>query len=265
VLNERQPDGNRSTEAVSVDPGLDTPTSGTSEEYTLSFGDILRVLWRRAWLIALPALVFTGVAIGFSLAQEPRYEASIKMLVGQKQESADSESNLSAGDLQGLQILTKTMAEAIDTRRVAEVVIERLNLPLGPGDLVTNLRVEPVSETQFFKVTYEDSDPVRAQQILNTYGEVFPDQVSEISSDASAVTVTLWEQARVEDDPVSPQPRRNALLGLLLGAMLGVVLVFLLESFNDAWRSTEEVERVAGVPALGVIPRFAVRAKKKRG
>ena len=263
VLDERRTNENGSIEAVATEPGPDTSTRGTSEEYTLSFGDILRMLWRQSWLIALVALAFLGLAVGFSLVQAPRYEASIKMLVGQKQEGASSESNLSASDIQGLQIMTKTMAEAIDTRRVAEVVIQRLNLPLKPGDLMNNLSVEPVSETQFFKVTYEDDDPVRAQQILNTYGEVFPRQVSEISSDASAVVVTLYEEARVENDPVSPKPLRNALLGLMLGAMLGIILAVLLESLNDAWRSTEEVERVSTVPTVGVIPQFAIRAKKK--
>jgi capsular polysaccharide biosynthesis protein len=265
VFDERHANGNGSMIAVSTEPGLDVPVRRTSEEYALSFGDILRMLWRRLWLIALFALVFMGVAMGFSLVQTPKYEASIKMLVGQKQESGTSETNLSAGDLQGLQILTKTMAEAIDTRRVAQAVIDRLNLPVGPGTLMNGLRVEPIAETQFFKVTYEDTNPVRAQQVANTYGEVFSSQISEVSSDASAVTVTLWEEARVPDDPVSPQPLRNGLLGLMLGTMLGVTLAFLLESLSQGWRSTEEVEEISGVPTVGVIPRFAMRGEKKRG
>ncbi len=55
---------------------------------------------------------------------------------------------------------------------------------------------------------------------------------------------------------MSPNPLRDGLLALILGAMLGVGLAFLLEQLDDRWRSPEEVERICGVPAFGVIPEF---------
>ena len=251
---------------VSNKPGPNAPTQETSEdEYILSFGDILRMLWRRLWLITLVMLLFLGVAIGFSLAQTPKYEATIKVLVGQAQERSTSETNLSASDIQGLQILTKTVAEAIDTRRVAEAVIEELDLSTPVGELRNDVSVEPISETQFVRVKYDDSNPVRAQQVANAYGEVASEQISEISSNASAVTATVWEPASLpdRDDLVSPKPVRNALLALVLGAMLGVALAFLLESLDDGLRSAEEVERASGVPTIGVIPGSSPRRGKK--
>ena len=242
--------------------GLDAATMAAPDEHTLSLGDILRMLWRQAWLIALLALVFMGMVVGYSILQTPTYESSIKVLVGQAQAAETSDTNLSASDIQGLQILTRTMVEAIETRRVAEVVIRESNLAVAPGKLMDDVNAEQVPETQFVRVTYEDTNPVRAQQVANTYGEVIPREVSEVSAEASAVTATVWEQATVENDPVSPQPLRNAVLGLLLGTTLGVMLAFLLESLNDGWRSAEEVERASGVPTVGVIPTFAPAGKK---
>ena len=253
---------------MSTRPGWDTPTSGTSGDYyTLTFGDILRMLWRRLWLIALFVLWFMGMAIGYSFVETPRYETSIKILVGQAQESDTSESNLSGSDIQGLQILTKTVAEAINTRRVAKSVIEELNLSLAPGDLMDNLSVEPIPDTQFVRIKYEHPNPVRAQQIANAYGDVTSRQISEISSNASAVTATVWERAAVpdKDNLVSPKPIRNGLLALILGAMTGVIVAFLLESLDDSWRSAEEVEQISGVPTVGIIPAFAMhRGKNKK-
>lgn len=243
--------------------GLDAATTAASEEQTLSLGDILRMLWRQAWLILLLALVFMGMAVGYSILQTPTYESSIKILVGQAQAAEASDTNLSASDIQGLQILTRTMVEAIETRRVAEAVIQESNLAVAPGKLMDDVNAEQVPETQFIRVTYEDTNPVRAQQVANTYGEVIPREVSDVSAAASAVTATVWEQATVENDPVSPQPLRNAVLGLLLGATLGVMLAFLLESLNDGWRSAAEVERASGVPTVGVIPTFAPAGKKR--
>jgi capsular exopolysaccharide synthesis family protein len=54
---------------------------------------------------------------------------------------------------------------------------------------------------------------------------------------------------------VSPTPRRNVLLGLLLGLVLGVGSVVLLEHLDDSIKSKEDIERNApGLMVLGVIP-----------
>jgi capsular polysaccharide biosynthesis protein len=79
-----------------------------------------------------------------------------------------------------------------------------------------------------------------------------------VSPSANAITATVWERAAVPDSPVSTNPLRNALLGLLLGGMLGLGLAFLLEYLDDSWRSPEEVEQVSGVPTFGAIRTFEV-------
>jgi capsular exopolysaccharide synthesis family protein len=58
--------------------------------------------------------------------------------------------------------------------------------------------------------------------------------------------------------PVSPTPRRNVLLGLLLGLVLGVGSVVLLEHLDDSIKSKEDIERTtSGLMVLGVIPLVA--------
>ena len=251
---------------VSTGPGPNAPRAQNPEdEYILSFGDILRMLWRRLWLIALSMVLFLGAALGYSSVQRPTYEASIKLWVGQAQERGTSETNLSASDVQGLQILTISVAEALDTRRVAEAVIEESGASTAPGELMNDLSVEPIPETQFVRVKYEDPDPLRAQRIANAYGEVSSDQVSEISSDASAVTATMFDPATLpdEDNIVSPKPARDAFLALVLGTMVGISLAFVLESLDDRLRSAEHVARVSGVPTIGTIPGSTARGRKK--
>jgi capsular polysaccharide biosynthesis protein len=117
----------------------------------------------------------------------------------------------------------------------------------------------------FIEVSYRDTDPQRAQQIVNTVGEVFSDQVSNVSPSASAITATVWEPAVLPETPVSPNVLRNVVLALVLGLLLGVGLAFLLERFDDSWDSPEEVERVSGVPTFGAIPRFEVFTTKEKG
>lgn len=246
---------------MNTGPASNMSAETSQDEYILSLGDLFRVVWKRLWVIVLIAVLLTGAAVGYSLGQTPIYEASIKILVGQEQQS-DAPSQLGS-DVQGLQQLTLTVAEAVGTRPVAEGVIEELNLKLTPEEFLENLSVEQVSNTQFIQVSYRDTNPERAQQVANTIGEVFSEQVSEVSPSANAITATLWERAVPPESPASPNLPLNTLLALVLGLMLGVGLAFLLEYLDDSWRSPEEVEQISGVPTFGIIPEFKIPKGKK--
>lgn len=247
---------------MNVEPGPGTIVEASEGEYVISLGDLLRVVWKRMWAVILVAVVLAGAAVGFSLGQTPRYEASIKILVGQEQ-TGDVPGSLGS-DVQGLQQLTQTVADLVSTRPVAEAVIDRLELGVSPETFLENLSVEQVANTQTIQVSYTDPDPEQAREIANTVGEVFSEQVSEVSPSANAITATVWERAVAPDEPVSPDPVRNGALALVLGLMLGVGLAFLLEYLDDSWRSPEEVEQVSGVPTFGIIPEFELPKEVKK-
>jgi capsular polysaccharide biosynthesis protein len=245
---------------MGIEPGPDMYAGAAEGEYVLSLVELLRVVWRRLWVVLSVAVVLAGTAVGWSFGQTPIYQASIKILVGQ--EPGTTEVPIGVNDLQ---LLTQTMAEGVDSRPVAEATIKQLGLRTTPENLIANLNVEQVSQTQFIQVSFADPNPKRAQQVINALGNVFSDQISEVSPSANAVTATVWERAVVPDYPVSPNPLRNGFLALVLGLMIGVALAFLLEQLDDSWRSPEEAEQISGVPTFGVIPEVDVSKSKKRG
>jgi capsular polysaccharide biosynthesis protein len=200
-------------------------------------------------LIVLIIVLIEGLAVGSSFLQTPQYEGSIKVLIGQ--ESGAKVAPVSVYDLQQL---TLTMAQAVDTYPVADAVIRRLNLSMSPEALVDKLDSEAIEETQFIEVTYPNSDPRRAQRMVNAVGDAFSEQVSTISPSANAVTATVWEEARVPESPVSPDPVRRAFFAFVIGAIVGAGLALLLEVTDDRWQSPEEVEQFSGMPTLGVVP-----------
>lgn len=222
------------------------------DEELLSVRDILQVLRRRLWVILLLALLSASAAVGFSLLQTPVYDASISVLVGQDQGVVTEDASAATGLAQ----VTQTMAELAHTSTVAEAVIREMGLSVTPGQFLENLSVEQTTETQVVQISYTDPDPERAAEVANTTGEIFSDQVADVSPDANAVTATVWERASTPDSPSSPQPVRNGALALVMGLMLGVGLAFLLEHLDDSWRSPDEAEKISGVPTFGVIRTF---------
>lgn len=64
----------------------------------------------------------------------------------------------------------------------------------------------------------------------------------------------LIAEAKTPTAPVSPRPRRDATLGVLVGLLLAVGVSVLREQLNDTVRSVEEVERLTGLPLLAQLP-----------
>ena len=226
--------------------------------YNLPLKAFFRVLWQRLWVIVLVALTFAGVAVGVSLTLTPKYEATTTILIGQAQGSAIPTAGSLQGEAQGLQQITQTMTEIVRSRTVAETAIQQLGLQTTAGAVKANLNSEQVRATQIIRVSYRDTDPERAQQVANAVGDVFSEQISELSPSANAVTATVLDRAQLPQEPVTPDTQRNGLLALGIGVMLGIALVLLLEYLNDSWRSPEEAEQISGVPVYGIIPEFEV-------
>lgn len=241
----------------------DTLADQTPESEYVSFDEILEVLWRRLWLIVMTAVVLAGLAVAYSIIfQPPEYTSSVKIWIHQKQ-GADATQGGLGSEVQGLQAVTATMVEAVNSRSVAAAVIQRRHLSMTPEEFLTHLSAEPLPDTQFIQVSYTGTDPEVAQRRANAIGDVFLERLSQGSSSAGAITATVWDTAAVPQTPTGPKPLQYGLFAFLLGTLLGVGLAFLLERLDHTWQSPEEAAQFAGVPIFGVVPEFKAPKRKK--
>jgi capsular polysaccharide biosynthesis protein len=200
------------------------------DHYVFPLGKLFRVVLVRWWAVALVAGVFASATVGFTLVQPPMYQASAQMLVGQQDHGLIEH----PADAEGIQELTQTLVTAVGSRSVAEDVITRLDLKITPEDLLDNLTAQQIPSTQFIQLGYKDPNPERARKVANTAAEVFSKRMAKLNgSGSSAVTVTVWDKAVTPSIPVSPRPKRNGALALVLGGFAGVCLAFLVEYLNQ--------------------------------
>jgi capsular polysaccharide biosynthesis protein len=211
-------------------------------------------------------VVITGSTFAFSARQMPTYEATVQMLVSQKNPGGP---NL-GGDIGGLQDATLTVAEMVPSMHVAQGVVEQLNLPdLSAEDVLRNMSVEASPGTMVIDVSYTytaanaETAQERAQLIANAIGEVSTKEIGDAMVGANPIVFRVWDEATLPENPVSPNPVRNSIIALLLGGPLAVGIAFLLDHVDDSWKSPEEVEEFSGVPTLGVVPKFRVSARRK--
>jgi len=75
--------------------------------------------------------------------------------------------------------------------------------------------------------------------------------------------VRVVDRARVPVSPSSPNKKRNLILALILGLGGGVGLAFLFDFLDNSVKTSEDVERYAGLPTLGVVPKFSLEGANK--
>jgi capsular polysaccharide biosynthesis protein len=239
-------------------------TIPAEDEAFVSIADTARSARRRLWIVILLPLLTVGTAIGVSLLQQPVYEASARVVLSPKG-GASQQDNFS-NTISGLQALAIEMEVAGLNRSMVEEIVNTQGDPgaVSAAEINENLTIAQLEDTRYLTLTYKDTDPSQAQEVVNTAAEVFAREAPEASGVASNAAVQVSALSGVPSAPEDPDLLRNAFGALVIGLMLGIGLAFLLEYLHlRGLHSPEKVEQVSGVPTFGTIPDFeAARTKK---
>jgi capsular polysaccharide biosynthesis protein len=213
----------------------------------VEFQDYIRILRRRGWLILLLAAVTAAGAFGLSKVQTPVYEASARLLITSRPDF---------GQTQAARTLLRDYAAWLRSSYRAEDVIDELQLDMTPGALFGDVTVAAATSESIIQVNVESTDPDLAKQIAAVWARQLIDWRSDENAD-------LREEDRIKaqliDEPTvgleRPNTQINTAAGAVFGALLGIVVIFLLEWIESGVvRRPQDVERYLEMPVIGTIP-----------
>ena len=69
--------------------------------------------------------------------------------------------------------------------------------------------------------------------------------------------IQIVNKAEIPLSPSSPKKRRNLALALLVGLFGGAGLAFLFDHLDNSIKTSDDVEKYAGIPTLGIVPSFS--------
>ncbi len=81
----------------------------------------------------------------------------------------------------------------------------------------------------------------------------------------SAPGIDVVDYARTPSMPSEPHRGKTLAFGIFGGCILGLVLAYIQHNIHDTVGSMEQVEKVSGLPTLGVIPSMKVRSASSEG
>lgn len=222
-------------------------TDNTSIEFDVLY--LLKKLWQKKVLIVFSALLFGLIALVFSaFVLKPTYASSTRIYVV-NQSSGDA--NITTQDLQAGTYLVNDYKEIIASDSVLTDVINREGLTLSSVELRERLIVTIPNDTRIITISINSTDPQEAQQLTNSLREVAAEKIKVVTK---VEDVTTIEEAKLPDEPSSPNIRRNIIWGALVGGFLAVLFVLFVEILDDRVRRPEDIEEVLGLVLIGVVP-----------
>lgn len=216
------------------------------------YWEMLRKRWVIVVVLPLIAALTSGIISFFVI--KPVYQASTTLIVGAKaSDSAKATQMLDNNVLMANQQLAKTYATIAQSRTVEQNVIKDLNLSLTVEKLDKLISITQVKTTEIIDIQVTNTNSELAALIANTMAQEFSKTVIEIKKVDS---VSIVDKAVTPNKPVKPNKTLNVLLAFVVGLMASVGLVFLLEYMDNTIKTSSDVEKLLGIPVLGVIPNY---------
>ena len=219
-------------------------------EETISLKELLETLQKRLRLIistTLMAILIAGVVSYFFIT--PIYQASTQLLVNK---SNDEQAAYQYNEVQTNLQLINTYNVIIKSPAILELVIKDLDLNMTVDQLNAKITVENATNSQVVNLSVQDPSPAMAVKIANKTAEVFQKEITKIMN---VDNVSILAKATVDDNPspIKPKPLLNIAIATVVGLMVGVGVAFLLEYFDNTIKTEQEIEKILGLPVLGVI------------
>lgn len=209
---------------------------------------LLRKLWsKKFFIIFVGLLVGTIALLGSVFFIKPKYTSTTRIYVV----SRSSDTSLTNQDLQAGSYLVNDYKEVITSSEVLSSVIDQEKLSMSASELSKDIAVTIPTDTRVISISVTDTDAQRACDIANTVREVAAEKIKAVTK---VDDVTTLESATKPSHPSSPNIKRNAALGALVGGFLAIVGILVAEVLDDRVRRPEDIEETLGMTLLGVLP-----------
>ena len=217
----------------------------------------LRDYWltiRRRWKVVVITLLAT--VSGALLLTDPGDARSTPRRLSSSSlpPSSDDPGSAYSGNMFATQRVT-SIVDFVKTRDLSEVVAANLGGDVAAAEAQQSISASVNPDTSNIVLRAVNPDRVLARDIAQSYAEALSDLAISSSipdnKTESLVTARIIDNAVVPNQPVSPKPVRNLMLGIVLGLLMGVGLAVLRELLDTSISSSEDVSTVTSAPDPG--------------
>jgi succinoglycan biosynthesis transport protein ExoP len=279
-------------------PDFDSPLDAPAAP-TVSPFELLSVLWRRRVVVVATVIASVVVVLALSLRSPKQYSASAQLLFRDPGfAQALFGNNLFSTGQQEPQRTTQTNIDVVTSLNVAAEAARLLKTREPVSSLLESITVNPNSNADIATIKSTRSSPREAAAVGGAVadGAIIYRRETDRSTVAQAEelvnqslkTAAPGEQLKLAESlrqlgvlrslqtgdaeviaraqpngtPVSPKPKRDAILGLIVGLLLGCGLALLVDFLDRRLKTLEDFERVCpDYPVIASVPHTAGSAR----
>lgn len=218
----------------------------TGEEKIFSVPELLRYIFKKAYIIIAVALLFAVGGYVFSiLTYSPTYTAvtSIYVVTSVPVDPTDSQSaTLAINDCKTL----------ITSRNIISAVIDELDLDTSISALTKCVSVSSSSNSRVFQISVSYHDEDLATDIANKIRVIASDQIKAVVPVEDVRTV--YEADSADEDQSDTYSIVSAVAFALVGALLTAGVLILICFFDNSIRTEKDVKSALNTRVLCAIP-----------
>jgi len=200
----------------------------------INIREFFEVIKRRFWIVLLVIVIATSAGYYYStLNESPLYQTSTRVIV-------ETDNNYMS-----------TLMVMIKDPIIMENVKEELALSRSPESIAGQIDVTRIDESQVIMISVVDQDPKTAMDIANSTAKSFKSEAGKI---LEFNDVQLLSEAKENNVPINQKNQnRTVAITFIFGLIIGIGLVFILDSLDETVDKEHQVEEILGVPVIGVI------------
>lgn len=199
------------------------------------------------YIIFAMSIAFCLSSIYVNRFRVPEYTSYTTILLNKTNENA----SITSSDLQIDKSLVSTYSEIIKSKRVLRTVINNLSLDIEYGALASKVTVGSVTDTSILKISVTDPDSSKAASIANEIAEVFSEDIQEIYK---IENISIIDVAEITSVASSTSTMKIIGIATIAGAFLSIAVIFVIFYFDTTIKNEEDIERVTGLPVIGIVP-----------
>lgn len=219
-----------------------------NDELEIDFRELFSVLRKNVVLVIVVSVFCSTIGLVSSLFLiDKKFKSDATIYITPK---VTEQGTIDYNSIQTNSRMVNNYMEILKGETILAKVADQVGME-SYSEVLDTLTISNPENTELISVSSETTDPELSQQIVSLVISTFTEDMMDI---LNLNNVTIINDAKVNEYPVSPSVPKYTILGLAVGLVISCGYVFITFLFDKRLRTREEAENFLGVPVLATVP-----------
>lgn len=216
--------------------------------------DIINMMLTFWWFIVILAMLVGGATYTyFKISTVPEYKSTAKLYINTEGQQTSTDVNTNA--ITGAVNLLPTYIDVLSSKTFLGTVSDDLDNKYSIEDIKSMVEMEAVTDTNIISMKVQYPDAHVAYLVCSSIVNNAPSEIARVFGGGSTKLTEYPEEA---DKAEVTHTARNAVIGFIIGAIIAMIIIFLVNLFDTRVKNKEELVLKYNLPILGEIPSIEI-------